>query len=626
MQWPTMSDYQDAMQNPGLSFADPELRSGIPVTDSLGLPRPITGGFASVYQVVSGGRKWAVRCFLRHHHDSEQRYAVIGRALSSSRLPYTVSFQYLRDGIRVKNKWYPILKMEWVDGEPLHTYVAKHRSNPRALKDLADAFSDMCRELRSKSIAHGDLQHGNIMVVDGKLKLVDYDGMYVPGLDGLPSHEVGHPNYQHPKRNQSDFGPYLDSFSEWVIYVSLVALSVRPDLWDMLQVGDEQLLFSQRDFMNPAGSKALRVLSDSGDPLLEKLSAAFRQIIMLDDLSSVPPPDKAGDLSGFRSLVLRPAQAGAILGGIVKKIKLPEEKEQAQAGVAASSTGSLPSWVQGYLRPEAVRLSPPFAVDRAVVGGYAAVAFALYRFHIAGYLSLQLALWCGAGGLIGTMAALTWRFVNRPEFKQKKALVDEIRKVRREAKRAEKVLSKLQKEKDKVLAREQKSVDNIMYRLSMLSSEEQEEIARVDSWLNEQVSSVIELREALNRAEADELAKAANSIQLPLLGKKASSIIKHYRQKREPLLRKEEKLRLEAEKRKDMIRRKYQSQEHVFHTKLAEVKINYGKDAGALDKKIADENARLMSYRETESNLSRELRLYAEVSFGTYLRRIAFIR
>ena len=26
--------------------------------------RPITGGFASVYQVVSGGTKWAVRCFL----------------------------------------------------------------------------------------------------------------------------------------------------------------------------------------------------------------------------------------------------------------------------------------------------------------------------------------------------------------------------------------------------------------------------------------------------------------------------------------------------------------------------------------------------------------------------------
>ena len=101
--------------------------------------------------------------------------------------------------------------------------------------------------------------------------------------------------------------------------------------------------------------------------------------------------------------------------------------------------------------------------------------------------------------------------------------------------------------------------------------------------------------------------------------------MKRYRQKREPLLRREEKVRLDAQKRKDLIRRNYSRQEQVFHMKLAEVKMNYGKDAGALDKKIRDENSRLKSFRETESNLSRELRLYAEVSFGTYLRRIAFI-
>jgi|LSQX01.1.fsa_nt_gb serine/threonine protein kinase len=634
MQWPTMSDYQDAMQNPGLSFADPELRSGIPVTDRLGLPRPITGGFASVYQVVSNGRKWAVRCFLRHHQDSEQRYAVIGRTLSSSRLPYTVAFQYLRDGIRVKNKWYPILKMEWVDGEPLHTYVAKHRSKPGALKELAEAFSHMCRELRSRSIAHGDLQHGNILVVDGKLKLVDYDGMYVPGLDGLPSHEVGHPNYQHPNRSEDHFGPYLDSFSEWVIYVSLTALSVRPDLWDQLNVGDEQLLFSQRDFMNPAGSRALRIMRESGDPLLERLSQEFRQVIMFDDISSVPSPQAALDPSGLKHPVWRPAQLGGLLNGIARKIRapqdrnaaLPQEKAGPQVGVAASSTGSLPSWVQGHLQPEAVRLSPPFSVDRAVVGGYAAVVFALYRFHVAGYLSLQVALWCGAGGCIGTVAALIWRFLTRPEFRQKKALMDELKAQRREARRVEKAIKKLEKEKEAVLERERKSVENILHRLSLLASEEREETERLESWLQGQLKNVVQLREALNREEAEELAKAANSIQLPFLGKRASSIMKRYRQKREPLLRKEEKIRLEAEKRKDAIRRKYSSQEQIFHTKLAEVKMNYGKDAGDLDKKIRDENARLMSYRETESNLSRELRLYAEVSFRTYLRRIAFIR
>lgn len=656
MQWPTMSDYQDAMQNPGFSFADPELRSGVPVTDSLGLPRPITGGFASVYQVVSGGRKWAVRCFLRHHHDSEERYAVIGRTLSSFRLPYTVAFQYLRDGIRVKNKWYPILKMEWVDGEPLHEYVAKCRSNPRALKELADAFSNMCRDLRSRSIAHGDLQHGNILVVQGKLKLVDYDGMYVPGLEGFSSHEVGHPNYQHPKRGMDDFGPYLDSFSEWVIYVSLTALLVRPDLWDHLQVGDEQLLFSQRDFLNPAGSKALRIMAESGDPLLEKLSAAFRQVIMLGDVSAVPPPDAAWDPSRPGYTVGQPGKTAGFLGSVLKKIRLPKQGLSGGEGAggihqgeavsrarqspaapwaaggggasvvaAASSTGSLPSWLHGHLEPSAVRLSPPFSVDRAVVGGCAAALFALYRFHVAGYLSLQVALWCGAGGCIGTMAALIWRYLNRPEFRQKKTLLDALRTVRRQARRVEKIIKKLQKEKEAVLERERKSVENILYRISQLAGNEREELGRVDLWLKKQVSGVVERREALNKAEAEELAKAASAIQLPFLGKRASSIMKRYRQKREPLLRREEKIRQEAEKRKDLIRRKYACQEQVFRMKLSEVKMNYGKDAGAIDKKMEGENSRLMSCRETESNLSRELRLYAEVSFRTYLRRIAFI-
>jgi hypothetical protein len=55
-------------------------------------------------------------------------------------------------------------------------------------------------------IAHGDLQHGNIILVPGKkdnslmLKLIDYDGMFIPPLAGSPKGEVGHAAYQHPER------------------------------------------------------------------------------------------------------------------------------------------------------------------------------------------------------------------------------------------------------------------------------------------------------------------------------------------------------------------------------------------------------------------------------------------
>ena len=44
--------------------------------------------------------------------------------------------------------------------------------------------------MREHVIAHGDLQHGNIIVQDdGTIRLVDYDGCYVPELAGLKSNE-----------------------------------------------------------------------------------------------------------------------------------------------------------------------------------------------------------------------------------------------------------------------------------------------------------------------------------------------------------------------------------------------------------------------------------------------------
>ena len=119
----------------------------------------------------------------------------------------------------MRGQWYPILKMGWVEGEPLNLYVEKNLTHASLLRDLDREFAKMVRDLRRFFIAHGDLQHGNVLVVNGKLKLVDYDGMFVPDLDGLPSHELGHPNYQHPARSASDFS-YI-----WTIFAPMIRAS-----------------------------------------------------------------------------------------------------------------------------------------------------------------------------------------------------------------------------------------------------------------------------------------------------------------------------------------------------------------------------------------------------------------
>src|SRR5574341_1249786 len=229
MPWPTPQDYQEALQNPGRSLADPELRAGRVELDPLGLPKPRTGGFASVYRVHCGQGDWAVRCFLRDFQDQQERYTAISDHLTRVKLPYTVDFTFLPQGIRVRGQWYPILKMKWVEGERLDHYIERHLRSPSVLLGLAAHWIQMVKALQQASIAHGDLQHGNVLVVQGNLKLIDYDGMFVPRLNGQVSHEVGHRNYQHPLRTASDFGPHLDNFSAWVVYMSLIALSVDPE-------------------------------------------------------------------------------------------------------------------------------------------------------------------------------------------------------------------------------------------------------------------------------------------------------------------------------------------------------------------------------------------------------------
>jgi hypothetical protein len=297
MAWPTPQDYQEAIQNPQVNLGDAELRAGRVALDALGLPRPISGNFASVYRVACGPDTWAVRCFLHPVTDQQQRYAEISRQLQASRLPYTVGFAYLQNGVRVRGQWYPVLKMEWVQGIPLHEYVRQHLTHPAALLDLAARWLEMVQTLQRAGIAHGDLQHGNVIVVGDRPKLIDYDGMYVPALAGRKSPELGHRHYQHPLRTEADFGPATDRFSAWVIYAALVALAADASLWSSAGAGEEYLLLRDGDFRDPDASGTLAALAGHGDPRLRALADLVRTMVRLP-VSAVPSLDGSVSLGG----------------------------------------------------------------------------------------------------------------------------------------------------------------------------------------------------------------------------------------------------------------------------------------------------------------------------------------
>src|SRR2546428_1773499 len=235
------------MQSPQRSLGDPELQKAQIDKDRFGMPKPATGGNAVAYKATEGQNAWAVRCFLRPISDHAGRYAAISKHLQKNGAAHCHKFFYLADGLRIKGGTFPIVKMAWVQGPNLDRFVEGVLDKPRELASLREKFRALMRDIEVGKFAHGDLQHGNILVRGRDLLLIDYDGMWVPALIGRQATEIGHRAYQHPKRGMTDYGPYLDRVSALVIYLSLLALEGDRKLWDPYNTGDN-LLFVREDF------------------------------------------------------------------------------------------------------------------------------------------------------------------------------------------------------------------------------------------------------------------------------------------------------------------------------------------------------------------------------------------
>lgn len=295
--WPGPQDYNEAVQNPRFSFLDPELADGVPETDALGLPKPTSGMFASVYKMQCQERSWAVRCILQSKQDIVERYQEIHKTLEKLQLACTVKFEFQEEGIRVDNRILPMLKMEWCEGLTLNRWLQENLKKKDELESFLESWRESVLLLREHGIAHGDMQHGNIIVKDGKIKLVDYDGMFLPAFAGKQSNEIGHPNYQHPQRTQYHFGAYLDNFSAWLIYLSVLISGCDPHVWHDFDGGDECLLFRREDLEDPQQSELFHVLEHHFNPQIREASRTLRYLLSLapDQIPSLDQPIQVPD-------------------------------------------------------------------------------------------------------------------------------------------------------------------------------------------------------------------------------------------------------------------------------------------------------------------------------------------
>lgn len=290
MFWPTPQDYNEALQMPRACFSDPDLKHGEVETNAIGLPRSRTGAFASVYKVTTSTGAWAVRCFLSPTSDQKERYRHISEFVLFDNLPSTIDFHYLDQGVFVKGQWFPCLKMTWADGPTLDLFLLENHKKPGKMTRLLQAFNQLSGELETAGIAHGDLQHGNIIVTDEGLRLVDYDALYVPALDGHPSLELGHPNYQHPGRASYHFDKEVDNFSSWLIQVSLQMVSIDPQLFTILKGGDDCILFRRGDLVNPETSETFKVLLEHPSEDIKNHARLLMRMLWAQP-DAVPPLD-----------------------------------------------------------------------------------------------------------------------------------------------------------------------------------------------------------------------------------------------------------------------------------------------------------------------------------------------
>ncbi|MEN3381218.1 MAG: hypothetical protein V7608_1262 [Hyphomicrobiales bacterium] len=289
MRYPQITEYHEAVQHPAQAFIDPDLKQGAVAENTLGLPLVMSGGFALTYAVTTPRRKSAVRCFHREIPEVQQKYAAISKKLHTLANGFFVDFDFQQAGISVRRQVYPIVRMDWVEGDTLGVWLDKHFDDARALEKARGDFAAIARLLEREGIAHGDLQNGNVMVTNGDIKLIDYDGMFVPGMRPGNGSETGHKHFQHPGRQASSFGPTMDRFSFIALDLSLQAVIADKSLYAKFREGGETIVFRANDFVDAQNSAvfarllALPKLKESARRFAAICQAPLAAVPTLDD-------------------------------------------------------------------------------------------------------------------------------------------------------------------------------------------------------------------------------------------------------------------------------------------------------------------------------------------------------
>ena len=264
MQYPLISEYVRAIQDASNNLD--ELAHLVPVLDDHGEPYRSSGAFAVVFKMKDEqtGKCYALKCFTEEQEGRAEAYRQIADELENVKSSYITSVRYLEKEIFVDSSCeedeFPVLLMDWIDGETMEDYIAKNHKDKYSMIMLCSRFYNLAFWLRSQPFAHGDIKPDNIMICKGdKLTLIDYDGMFVPSMKGQKSPTIGTKDFSHPLRSIDDFDKTIDDFALATILLSLHAMGQNPSLFE-LYGSEGRLLFANNDYLSPYSSIAFKSL------------------------------------------------------------------------------------------------------------------------------------------------------------------------------------------------------------------------------------------------------------------------------------------------------------------------------------------------------------------------------
>ncbi|MEM0156719.1 MAG: hypothetical protein QXN26_01470 [Thermoplasmataceae archaeon] len=294
-QWPSGQDYEQSFQtlklnlSPSLGKTDGWEAVRNPKNPSWYVHA--SGNYGSIYRISTGdGKFYALKCFTKKSLSINQRYSSISSYLNG--LPDSpeclTHFVYYPEGIKtrkVNGVYFPMLKMEWIDGKTLNQFISAHINESRVLKATGNRIVEAAMALQAAGIAHGDLSGDNIIIDEkGKIRFVDYDGMFIPAFSGEKATELGHADFQHPKRNAQTYSEKLDTFSVVVIQLAMQAMAVKPELWKKFNADDPDCLILRKpDYLKPSESAVISELRKTRSRNIKKLID-----LLLDYLSRDP--------------------------------------------------------------------------------------------------------------------------------------------------------------------------------------------------------------------------------------------------------------------------------------------------------------------------------------------------